>query len=152
MTVALSTGLRNGMLNATGMKEAFTNGVLYIYSGPQPATADAAVQGTLLMKITKASGAFSFGSATNGLNLGSPSAGVVAKDTDVWSGVGIAVGTAGWFRLMGNTSDDLGSSTTLARMDGSIGTVGADLNLVSTSIAVGTPLTIDVFQYTLPAS
>jgi len=33
MSVQLSTGLRNGMLNATGFTTAFTNGVLYIYSG-----------------------------------------------------------------------------------------------------------------------
>ena len=152
MTCELSTGLRNGMLNATGMKEALTNGVLYIYSGTQPASPDSAVSGTLLMIITKASGAFSFGTATNGLNLGAPAGGVVAKDTDVWSGVGIAAGTAGWFRLMGNATDSLGASTTLPRMDGSVGTAGSDLNLVSTTIAIGTPVTIDTFQYTLPAS
>ncbi len=152
MSVQLSTGLRNGMLNATGFTTAFTNGVLYIYSGPQPLNADQAVQGTLLGIVTKAAGAFAFGTSTNGLNFAAPAAGVVAKDSNAWQMVAIAAGTAGWFRLMGNPVDALGSSTSLPRMDGSIATAGGDLNLSSVNIASGAPTTIDVFQFTLPAS
>ncbi len=152
MSVQLSTGLRNGMLNATGFAEAFANSVLYIYSGPQPLNADAAVQGTLLGIVTKASGAFAFGTSSNGLNFGTPAAGVVAKDTNTWSMVAIATGVAGWFRLMGNPVDALGTSTTLARMDGSVSTAGGDLNLSSVNIVTAAPTTVDVFQFTLPAS
>jgi hypothetical protein len=151
--INLSTGLRQAMLNATGMKSAFANGTLYIYSGPQPASADAAVTGTLLLKVTLAGGTFAFGSGTNGINFDAPVAGVIAKAVaEVWSGVGIAAGNAGWFRLMGNTSDTLGVSTTLSRLDGSIANSGGDMNLANIVIGVGTPLTIDVFQYTLPAN
>ena len=159
MSVQLSTGLRNGMLNATGLTTAFTNGVVYIYSGPQPLNADQAVQGTLLGIVTKNAGAFAFGTATNGLNFSAPAAGVVSKDGNAWQvGVGngttgwIAAGIAGWFRLMGNPTDSLGVSTTLPRMDGSISTAGADLNLSSINTVVAAPATIDVFQFTLPAS
>jgi hypothetical protein len=152
MTMMLSTGLRNGMLNATGFTEAFANSVLYVYSGPQPATADAAVQGTLLLIITKASGAFSFGTATNGLNFLAPAAGVISKDAQIWSGIGVAAGTAGWFRLMGNPTDALGSSTTLPRLDGSVAGLGADLDLSSVNIVVSAPTTIDTFTFTLPPS
>ena len=57
MTLRLSTGLRN-YVNADGsLKGALQNGVLNIYSGAQPATADAAPTGTLLATITAASGA-----------------------------------------------------------------------------------------------
>ena len=153
MSVQLSTGLRNGMLNATGMLTAFANGVMYVYSGPQPLNADAAVQGTLLIKITLASGAFTFGTATNGINFDAPSSGVVAKAAaETWSGIGLANGIAGWFRLMGNPTDALGSSTSLPRMDGSVGTVGADLNLSSVNVVTSAPTTIDVWQFTLPAA
>jgi len=153
MSVSLSSGLRNGMLNATGMKEAFTNGVMYVFSGPQPINADAATQGTLLIKITLASGAFAFGTATNGINFDAPASGVVAKAAaETWSGIGLADGIAGWFRLMGNPSDALGSSTSLPRMDGSVGTAGADLNLSSVNVVTSAPTTIDVFQFTLPAA
>lgn len=153
MSVQLSTGLRQDMLNATGMKGAFANGVMYIYSGPQPVNADSAVQGTLLGIVTVSAGAFTFGVATNGLNFDAPVAGVLSKAAaEAWQMVGIAAGTAGWFRLMGNATDSLGASTTLPRLDGSIATSGADLNLSNVTIAVGTPVTVDVFQYTLPAS
>jgi hypothetical protein len=140
------------MLNATGMTTAFANGVMYIYSGPQPANADSAVQGTLLGIVTKAGGAFAFGTSTNGLNFGAPAAGVVAKDSNAWQMTGLANGTAGWFRLMGNPVDALGSSTTLPRLDGAVSTAGGDLNLSSVNIVTGAPTTIDVWQFTLPAS
>jgi hypothetical protein len=153
MSLKLSTGLRTGMLNATGFKEAFADGVIYVYSGAQPATADAAIQGTLLGKVTVNAGAFAFGSPTNGLEFDAPAAGVVSKAVaEVWQMVGIAAGTAGWFRLMGNPTDALGSSTSLPRMDGSVATSGGDLTLPTVTIAIGTPITIDTFQFTLPAS
>jgi len=152
MTIELSTGLRNGMLNATGMKEAFANGVLYLYSGPQPANADAAVTGTLLGIVSKNAGAFSFGVGTNGLNLAAPAAGVVAKDADNWQTIGIANGTIGWFRLMGNPVDSLGVSTALPRMDGSVAISGADMNFANIAMVIGAPLTIDTFAYTFPAA
>jgi hypothetical protein len=152
MTVQLSTGLRNGMLNATGMTTAFANGVMYIYSGPQPANADSAVQGTLLGIVTKAGGAFVAGTSTNGLNLGAPASGVVAKDSNAWQMTGLANGTAGWFRLKGNAADSDASSTTLPRLDGAVSTAGGDLNLSSVNIVSGAPTTIDVWQFTLPPS
>lgn len=153
MTVKFSTGLRDGMLNSTGVKEAFTNGTLHIYSGPQPATADAAVTGTLLLKITESGGTFTPGATANGINFGAPSGGVIAKATaETWTGTGATAGTAGWFRLMGNATDAGGTSTALPRIDGTVATSGGDLNLVSTTIASGTPITIDTFALTLPAS
>lgn len=152
MSLQLSTGLRQKMLGSADMKTAFTNGVMYIYSGPQPANADAAVQGTLLGIVTKDAGAFSFGAGTNGLAFDAPAAGVLSKAAaDAWKMVGIANGTAGWFRLMGNPTDALGSSTTLPRLDGSVANVGGDLNLSSVNIVTGAPTTIDVFNFTLPA-
>ena len=158
MTVMLSSGLRNSLLGTgtTGgapMSSQFANGVMYIYSGPQPLNADQAVQGTLLLVITNTAGTFNFGTATNGLLLGTGVSGVIAKATaQTWQGVAAATGTAGWARLMGNASDNLGVSTTLPRIDMSVGTAGADLNLSSVNIAAGAPTTVDVWQFTLPAN
>jgi len=151
MTIRLSTGLRDGMLNATGMKEAFTNGVLYLYTGAQPASADNAVSGTLLVIISKDEGAFAFGNASNGLNLAVPSGGVVAKNADNWLGNGITDGTIGWFRLMGNPADALGSSTSLPRLDGSVANSGADLNLGNIIVTAAAPFGVNTFSFTLPA-
>ncbi len=152
MTVRLSTGLRNMMAGSVGFTGAFDNGVIYIYSGSQPLSADNAVSGTLLGIVSVDALPFSFGSPTNALGWDAPVSGVVAKAAaEDWRFEGITNGTAGWFRLMGNTSDSLGSSTTLARMDGSIGTANADMNLSNITITTAAPNTIDVFQFTIPA-
>ena len=151
MTVRLSTGLRTNLAGTTGFGATFANSVIEIYSGSQPVSADAAVSGTLLAIATLNSGAFAPGVATNGLTFAAAANGVVAK-SGVWSFNGIAVGTAGWFRLKGNATDAGAISTTLPRLDGSIATSGADLNLSNISIAVGAPNTIDTFSWTQPAS
>jgi hypothetical protein len=140
------------MLGSEDFDTAFTNSVIRIYSGAQPANADAAVSGTLLLEVTVAGGAFSHGSPTNGLNFDAPVAGVISKAAaEAWQGTGLAAGTAGWARLSGNPLDDGTSSTTLARMDMAVAKTGADLNLSNTSVAVGAPQTIDVFTLTMPA-
>lgn len=150
MTVRLSTKLRDNLSSSLGFSSTFANGVMEIYSGTQPATADAATTGTLLGTVTLNSGAFTPGTATNGLTFAAPSAGVVAK-SGVWSFNGLAVGTAGWFRLKGNAADAGGISTVLPRVDGSIAVSGADLNLTNISITVSSPNTIDTFTWTTPA-
>ena len=152
MSLNFSTGLRTGMLNSTGVKEAFTNGIIYLYSGVQPVTADAAITGTLLGKVTVDAGAFAFGAATNGLNFDTAVAGVLAKAVaENWQCVCTAAGTIGWFRMMGNATDALGVSTTLARIDGDAAVSGADLNIPTLAVIIGTPITIDVFTFDLPA-
>lgn len=57
MTLRYSTAARNFMAGLGSYKDAFSNGKIEIYSGAQPATADAAVTGVLLCTITNASGA-----------------------------------------------------------------------------------------------
>lgn len=152
MTVRLSTGLRTNLAGPTGFGATFEAGVMHIYSGPQPATADSPVTGTLLGIVTKDGAAFVAGSPTNGLSFDDPVAGIVAKQpADAWRFTGLAIGTAGYFRLIGNAADAGGSSTTLPRLDGSIGTSSGDLKLSNTSVVVGSPNTIDVFQYEFPA-
>jgi len=133
------------------LKDVFKNGCLWIYSGSQPATADAAATGTQLVKVTVGSGAFAHAAEANGLEFDDEAAGVLVKCADeVWSGVGLAAGTAGWFRFVANPTDALGVSTVLPRIDGSIGTSGANLNMSSTTIAIAATYTIDTFSLTLP--
>lgn len=149
MTVRLSTGLRNNLCGSTGFAATFANGIIEIRTGSQPVTADAAATGTLLGTVTLASGAFTPGVSTNGLTFGTPSAGAVSK-SGTWSFSGVYPGTAGWFRLKANALDNDLLSTTLPRLDGSIGTSGADMNLSNLSIAIGATTTIDSFAWTQP--
>jgi len=150
MTVRLSTGLRNNLAGTTGFASTFANGVIEIRTGTQPATADSAATGTLLGVVTLNSGAFTDGVSTNGLTFAAAASGAVSK-SGVWSFNGIADGTAGWFRFRGNAADAGGVSTTLPRLDGSIATSGADMNLSNITITTGAPNTIDSFTYTQPA-
>lgn len=57
MSVQQSTGLRNHLQQSGSFRSAFQGGKLSIYSGAQPANADAAPTGTLLVTITDGAGA-----------------------------------------------------------------------------------------------
>ena len=151
MTVRLSTGLRNAMAGSVGFAAAFTGGVIEVRTGSQPGSADSPASGTLLGTVTLNSLPFVPGETTNGLTFADAASGAVSK-SGVWSFNGIAAGTAGWFRLKANAVDDGSNSTITPRLDGSIATSGADLNLSNTSIAVGAPNTIDSFSFTIPAA
>lgn len=248
MAVKLSTGLRNEMLSGQELRKIFIDSAIKIYSGTAPADADAAVTGTLLAVITKASGTLSPGEvstakeathlitshangetfslvingttytytntpdldaipiaaalaalvdadpaveahaagtatiyirskfpgvtftitkdgtgtttltddavanvASDGLKFLAASAGAIAKNADVWSGVGLAVGTAGYFRLV-KSSDTGVLSTTEIRLQGNVGTSGSDLTLSSVNITIGATQTIDTATITMPAS
>jgi hypothetical protein len=138
--------------NQGSLAELLQDGIIHIYSGAQPATADAAETGTKLVEITVSSGAFTPGSPTNGLELAAPISGVIGiKDGEVWSGVGIATGTAGWFRFYDNLEQE-GALTSAVRLDGLCGTSGTQLRMSSTSITLGATSTIDSFNVTMPAA
>lgn len=134
------------------LKDIMRDGVLKIYSGAQPADADTAASGTLLITITVGSGAWVAGAYGNGLEFeNDPLSGEVEKNSEVWSGLGLADGTAGWFRFYANPTDAGNASTTLPRIDGSVGTSGSDLVMGSTAIVTGRTYTIDTFKLTFAA-
>jgi hypothetical protein len=152
MSLKLSTGLRNAIMGTDGFKGALEDGVIDVYTGTQPTDADAAETGTKLMRITVASGAFTSGVATNGLSFAAAAvSGVISKASEVWSGVGLATGTAGWYRFYANTVVT-GASTSAVRLDGACAVSGSQLNMSSTSIATGATVTVDSAAYTLPGA
>lgn len=55
MTIRLSTGARNGIAQGLGFGGLFNHGSIKIYSGAQPASADAAVTGVLLGTVSVSS-------------------------------------------------------------------------------------------------
>lgn len=136
------------------LKDVFKDGVLKIYSGSQPATADAAATGTLLCTISVESGAFTSGAVANGLEFGASAAGAISKNSNVWSGTNAATGTAGWFRFYANATDTgvSDSGFVYPRIDGAVATSGSQLNLSSTSLVIAATLTIDTFTITFPAA
>jgi len=135
-------------------RDVMDYGVLAIYTGSQPADADTAPTGTLLLLISESSGAFVAGAVANGLNFDEPVLGVIGKNSTVWSDAGLQTGTAGWFRFYSNSYLSMGSAdgSDSVCFDGAVGTSGAELNLSSTSIVASATTTIDEFEVTLPAS
>jgi hypothetical protein len=79
-----------------------------------------------------------------------PTGGALDKNADGWSGVNIVSGTAGYFRLV-TSVDDGTQSLTQKRLQGSISTNGADMNLSNLNLTQNATLTIDSFTVTLPA-
>jgi len=133
------------------LKDILKDGVIHIYSGAQPSSPDDAITGTLLITISVGSGAWAHGTEDYGLEFeNDPLSGEMEKNADVWSGVGLAAGVAGWFRFVGNPTDNGAASTILPRIDGSVGVSGADLNMPNTTVAIGNTYTIDSFVLTLP--
>jgi hypothetical protein len=144
MAIKISTGLRTALMGTSGMKTLLDGGFMKIYSGGQPTTADYTETGTLLATISTTSG-------TGGLIFGTAAAGQLPKSYDTWSGVIVAAGVAGYFRIYG-TAGTSGSSSSEKRIDGAIGTVSADMSLSNNSLTVGATVTIDSFYVELPAS
>lgn len=149
MTIRLSTGLRNKMLDggaSGGIKGSFNLGFMNIYTGTQPASADSAATGTLL-------GTVSVNGGGTGVTFDAAAAGVIAKAAaETWRFTGLADGTAGWFRLWPAGGTPGGSSASEARLDGTVGTSGADANINNLNIVVGGVTTVDSFTVTMPAS
>lgn len=152
MALRLSTGLRDKLLGAQSFKDIMAGGVIRVFPGVQPQSADEAEGASHLAQITVGSGAFTPGQAPGGLRFGAPELGAIAKDpTEIWSGAAVASGTAGWFRFYANDLTT-GQSDVAARFDGAISTSGAQLNMSSTALTSGATTTIDSFTVTMPAS
>lgn len=114
---------------ATRIGALANSGKLRIYSGTQPANADAAITGTLLAELTMNASAF-----------GAPTAGLMSAAAITQDSAADATGTATHFRLFK-------SDGTTPIMDGTVGTSGCDLNLNSVSIQVGGVVAVSSFTY-----
>jgi hypothetical protein len=92
--------------------------------------------------------------AANGLQFDVSVAGTLTKlASQIWSGLNAATGTAGWFRQYGSVADAgaLDAVGTALRIDGAIGTSGAEMNLNSTAFTSGATTTLAAWGDTIPA-
>lgn len=129
MALGLSTTVRNNRLNA--IRDAIDGGagagLLRIYDGSRPATGGAAT--TLLAELTFTDPC-SAGAAAGALTMSA-----ITQDSSA-----NATGTATWFRCVDSTGTFV--------CDGSVGTSGADLNLVTVSIVATQPVQVTSFVLT----
>lgn len=144
MAIKASTGLRNAVMATGSVKETLDGGKIRIFAGAAPATADDAETGTLLCEL-------SVNSTGTGLTFdGTPSNGTLVKNpAEVWSGVNVASGTATYYRFVA-AGDTGAASSTQARIQGTVGLSGADMNLSSIVLTAGAPQLLDFYSLTLP--
>jgi hypothetical protein len=145
MAIKISTALRNAILASGSVSSSLNGGLIKIYSGTVPASADSALGSAVLLCV------ISLNSTGTGISFAaSASGGILTKNlSEIWSGTNVASGTASFYRH--TAALDTGeSSTTQMRIQGSVGTAGADLNLTSTSLINGAPQLIDYYSVAMP--
>jgi hypothetical protein len=148
MSFQYSTKCFNAMLGA--LDTQFTNGVIDLFTGSQPANPDSAATGTLIGTATLNAGAFTPGASTNGLNFAAAVLNVMGKESaETWKFTAVAAGTIGYGRFRGNATDAGGSSAVLPRIDFSVGITSGDARTSKVTYAVGEVGTLDSFNITL---
>jgi hypothetical protein len=134
------------MLDTGSFKAAMDLGFLKIYAGAVPADAEAALAtATLLCTV-------SVDALGTGLTWEAAAvSGVLSKTAaETWQGVNAASGTATFFRFVQPADDGLADPAQL-RIQGTVGLVGAELNLSSTTLTVSATQTINHFNVALPS-
>lgn len=131
MTTRFDNALRSAVADAVAAE--FAGGTIELYTGSQPASAEDAATGTLLATVNLPSPAFS--AATNG---------VASKDGS-WSGVAVATGDAGWFRMY-----DSGQAK---HKDGVVTATGGggEIEISDLSVVTGDTVIVDTASVTQPA-
>ena len=145
-----STGLRHAMLDTGSLKSSLDGGTVKLYAGPAPLTADDALnsQGanTLLCTITDDGGA-----GTLTMETAATGGGLPKLASQVWKGTNAASGTASFFRFVASGDDGL-LSTTQVRLQGTIATAGADMNISDVNLTAAAEQAVDFFVVGLPTS
>lgn len=142
MATRVPDAVRNAIADAVvdRLDAGAAAGIVRIYTGSQPADADDAATGTLLVEIDLNDPAF-----------GAAASGVATADVSPQpTGVATAAGTAGWFRAL----DSDGVDQTDNVIDGSVTATGGggDMEINNTSIAIGQDVNITAWTVTAPAS
>lgn len=137
MALRLATATRNAAADAVAdlADGGASAGTVKVYSGTQPASANDAASGTLLVTFTLNDPAF-----------GAAASGVATLDVDpAISATAAATGTAGWFRME--------SSTPGTVIDGSVTATGGggDMTVDNTSITSGQTVNLTSGTITMPS-
>lgn len=145
MAFKVSTGLRNYMLDTGSFKGAMDLGFLRIYKGTVPATADDALgSAAILTEITVDA------DGVTGLTFDAAVSGIIPKaSAETWQGENSDTGVATFFRFV-QPADTGNAVPEELRIQGTVGTVGAELNLSNTTLTALGIQTINHFNVALP--
>lgn len=140
-----STGMRVSLAVTGSLKSTLDGGLIRIYSGAEPASADAALGGaTLLCEISVG------GDGTPVTFEGSAPLGVLKKSvSENWTGNNVAGGSPSFFRyvLDGDSGD---ASASAVRFQGSAGPLGSDMYIAQLPLVTGQPQSFSLFELALP--
>lgn len=143
--IKLSTAVRVALAVGGSLKSTLDGGLVRIYSGSVPASADAAIGGaTLLCEISAG------GDGTPVTFEATAPLGVLKKSvSETWTGTNLADGTPTFFRYV--LDGDGGSASSSApRFQGSAGVLGSDMYISSLPLVTGQPLAFSVFELAVP--
>jgi len=138
MTIRLPVASRSAAADAVAdlIDAGAGSGLLRVYTGSQPASADIAATGTLLAVFTLNDPAF-----------GAAAAGTATLSVaPALSTTGVAAGDAGWFRIIDSTGATV--------LDGSVTASGGGGDLIVSTITVSIGLTLQLTSgtITMPAA
>lgn len=133
MSLQFATSTRNAILDAMETDWG-TAVILRIYTGSAPANCAASVTGTKVADMTLPTD-----------YLANAASGVKSLSGTWTDSSADATGTAGYFRIYK-------SDGTTCVCQGLCGTSGSDLNLTTTSIVSGQPVTVTQFDLTAPGA
>lgn len=156
----ITLGLRNALLGVNSVSSLLTGGAIYIFSGPVPATADAALDMTnthTQLAVIEPSGGIAFENPANGL--------LPKQTSQVWEGTIAFEGAesgqsslpATFFRIAasGDTARTAGGNTTV-RIQGTAGgpNDGGEMDVgAATLVANGTnTVTLTVGNIRMPSA
>lgn len=149
-----STGFASMKIGPNAVADILMDGCIEIFTGAQPANADAPQTGTLIARITRDGGAWTPGSPDNGLRWVQDGRFAAKDPSHDWVLTGLGTGVAGWFRVKGNEADGGALSLLLPRCDGAIGQTGASgdyqLLLPNLSITPSYAVAINQWWYAVP--
>lgn len=128
---------------SAGFRHILDKCFINVYSGTQPASANDAASGVLLYTLTNNA------DGVTGLTWDIPVNGSISKTpAELWRGVALAAGNAGWFRIYEAGSDPSIASTTAVRADGAISTSGSsELTMANVATDIGSIQSFTSFVY-----
>lgn len=143
--IKLSTAVREALAVGGSLKSILDGGLVRIYSGSVPASADAAIGGaTLLCEISVG------GDGTPVTFEATAPLGVLKKSvSETWTGTNLADGSPSFFRYVLD-GDDGSASASAPRFQGSAGVLGSDMYISSLPLVTGQPLAFSVFELAVP--
>lgn len=140
--IHFSSALFNAWLGTSPLKTLLNACKVYVYSGPVPADANAAIDGSCVLLATISNGgtAGTFDAPTNGV--------LQKAAAETWAGTAVATGNASFYRLcVGSDTGATAAGASDYRVQGSIGTDASfDYKVANVAITSGGSVPMDDYE------